>query len=63
MTKSYTAIVFFPENLKIRPRKYRNITRLENFLKFAQNSGGLYVNLYSTKDKKFEARKWLRNDF
>lgn len=63
MTKSYTAIVFYPENAKIRPRKYRNISRLDNFLEFARKSGAIYVNLYSTKDRKFEARKWLTSDF
>lgn len=62
MTKSYTAIVFFQDQ-ETKPRKYRNITRLENFLNFARKSGATYVNLYSTKDRKFEARKWLKNDF
>lgn len=63
MIKTFNAIIFFDQNAKIQPRKYRNITKIDNFLKFALKSGGLYVNLYNAKDRKFEARKWLRNDF
>ena len=63
MNKLYTAIVFFPENLGIAPRKYRNISNLENFAKFAQKSGGWYMNLYDKRSAKFEARRYLKNDF
>jgi hypothetical protein len=60
MTKLiYSATIFFPINDGRRPRKYRNISNLSNFLKFAANSGGWYVNLYSQFEGKFEARKYL----
>jgi len=63
MTKKYNAIIFFDPITGINPRKYRNITKLQNFLNFALKSGGQYVNLYSALDRKFEARKYLKNDF
>jgi hypothetical protein len=59
---SYNAIIFFPVGDDRRPRKYRNITRLDNFLKFARSSGGWYVNLYFAKDRKFDRREWLTRD-
>jgi hypothetical protein len=57
--KTYNAILFFPPERGIRPRKYRNISKLDNFLKFARNSGGWYVNLYNAIDRKFEAREYV----
>ena len=63
MNKLYTAIIFYDNEKGYRPRKYRNISNLENFLKFAKNSGGWYVNLYCKRTAKFEARKYLKNDF
>ena len=55
----FNAIVFFKPETGKKPRKYRNITKLPNFLKFALISGGWYVNLYNGKDKKFERREYL----
>jgi len=63
MPLKYNAIIFFIPGTTIMPRKYRNISQLENFLKYAAKSGGWYVNLYNAKDRKFEQRKYLRNDF
>ena len=63
MSKLYTAIVFFYPNSNIKPRKYRNINNIENFLKFAKNEGGWYVNLYCKLSAKFEARKYLTIDY
>ena len=60
--QTFNAIIFFPAADAIYPRKYRNITKLQNFLKFALNSGGWYVNLYDAKTRKFERREWLRRD-
>lgn len=60
--QSFNAIIFFPPGDAVYPRKYRNITKLQNFLKFALNSGGWYVNLYDAKTRKFERREWLRRD-
>lgn len=63
MGKLFTAIIFFKPERELKPRKYRNINNLENFLKFAEKSGGWYVNLYCKRSAKFEARKYLKNDF
>ena len=57
--KLYNAIIFFDPVTGIKPRKYRNISNMSNFLKFAQKSGGLYVNTYLAINKKFDGRKSL----
>lgn len=44
--KKFSATLFFPAEKQIRPRKYRNITLLANFSRFAANSGAAYINLY-----------------
>lgn len=59
MNSLKTAIIFFKPEKNMRPRKYRNISNLSNFLKFALNSGGWYVNLYDKESKKFEGRKYV----
>lgn len=59
MTKYYTAIVFFKPETGISPRKYRNISNVENFLKFALKSDGWYVNLYFKENRKFAYRKFV----
>ena len=63
MKQIFTGIIFYDPQTNKRPRKYRNISHLENFLKFAQKEGGWYVNLYFKKDAKFSPRRYLRNDF
>lgn len=55
----YTAIIFFSEEKNIQPRKYRNINNLDNFMRFADKQGGLYVNFYFKKNKAFYCRLWL----
>jgi hypothetical protein len=57
--KLFTAIIFFKPETGIAPRKYRNINNVQNMLKFALKSGGLYVNLYCTRTKEFEGREYL----
>lgn len=59
MKKIFTGIIFFDPTTGINPRKYRNISNLSNFLKFAQKSGGVYVNLYFKDNKKFSHRESL----
>lgn len=58
----YTAIIFFPELEKKDPYKYRNITQVDNFMKFAKKIGGHYVNLYEKKTRKFYCRVWLNKE-
>lgn len=63
MKQIYNAIVFFQPDQQKKPRKYRNISHLENFAKFAQKEGAWYMNLYFAKSAKFSHRTYLRNDF
>jgi hypothetical protein len=55
----YTAIIFFPIEKEIEPRKYRNINDVPNFMRFAQREGATYINLYFKKTKAFYCRIWL----
>jgi hypothetical protein len=55
--KLYTGIIFF-QNAQT-PRKYRNISNLENFAKFGTKLGGWYVNLYCKTSGKFDRRLYL----
>ena len=57
--KLYTAIIFFKPDTGIKPRKYRNVSNINNLLKFALKSGAWYVNLYNKKTKEFEVREYL----
>jgi hypothetical protein len=55
----YTAIIFFPDEKQIQPRKYRNINNMDNFMRFAQGQGAMYINLYFKKTKAFYCRIWI----
>jgi hypothetical protein len=55
--KLYTGIIFFQDAQT--PRKYRNISNLENFAKFGTKLGGWYVNLYCKSSGKFEHRMYF----
>jgi hypothetical protein len=57
--KIYNAIIFYAPEMGIKPKKYRNISKLDNFLKFALKDGGTYVNLYFAIDAKFSHREYL----
>lgn len=59
MKNLFTGIIFFDPLSQIQPRKYRNISNVPNFLKFAKKSGGVYVNLYFKENKKFSHRESL----
>jgi hypothetical protein len=47
----FTAIVFFPEQKNLKPRKYRNVQEI-SFTMFAKKQGAAYFNLYK-QDKSF----------
>jgi hypothetical protein len=53
----YTGIIFFQDAQT--PRKYRNISNLENLTKFGKKIGAWYVNLYSKTSGKFEQRMYF----
>ena len=55
--KLYTGIIFF-QNAQT-PRKYRNISNLENFAKFGLKLGAWYVNLYCKTSGKFDQRMYF----
>lgn len=58
--KTFSATIFYKPNTK-RPRKYRNISRIENFIKFAtKDPEAYYINWYNQKSGIFVSRDWLR---
>lgn len=55
--KLYTGIIFFQDAQT--PRKYRNISNIENFAKFGLKLGAWYVNLYCKTSGKFDQRMYF----
>lgn len=55
--KLFTGIIFFQDGQT--PRKYRNISNLENLAKFGVKIGAWYVNLYSKTSGKFDRRLYF----
>ena len=53
----YTGIIFFQDAQT--PKKYRNISNVENFAKFGKKIGGWYVNLYLKSSGKFDRRLYF----
>jgi len=49
----YTCIMFFPQSIKPRLSKYRNITDLDKFKRFAANRDAIYMNVYDKLTKQF----------
>lgn len=54
----YSAIVFMLNNTP--PRKYRNISNINNFINFARSIGADYFNLYEKTSKKFTERIYIK---
>lgn len=52
MKQTYSATIFFQPGT-LRPRKYRNIHNKLSFIRFAKNSGGVYINFYDKETKNF----------
>ena len=57
--KNFSATIFFPDDRKLRPRKYRNINNKQRFIQFAEKSGGKYVNFYCMESKEYQFRVYL----
>jgi hypothetical protein len=55
----FTVIVFFRPETGIKPRKYRNVSNVENMAKFALKSGAWYMNLYDKIEGKFSTRVYV----
>jgi hypothetical protein len=55
--KIFSGIIFFKDAQT--PRKYRNISNLENLAKFGKKIGGWYVNLYCKSSGKFARRMYF----
>lgn len=53
-----SATIFFSPG-SLRPRKYRNISKQNNFLLFAKKINGIYVNFYDQKTKVYKYRVYL----
>jgi hypothetical protein len=56
--KLLSATIFYAPGT-LRPRKYRNITRQDNFVMFAKKSNGIYINFYDQKTKVYLYRIYL----
>ena len=54
-----SATIFFTSGT-LRPRKYRNISKQNNFLIFAKKTNGIYVNFYDQKTKEYKHRVYLK---
>lgn len=57
--KLLSATIFFTPGT-LRPRKYRNISRKNNFVMFAKKSTGIYINFYDQKTKQYLYRVYLK---
>ena len=55
--KLFTAIIFFPANSGKKPAKYRNISNVASFAKFAQRSKAEYANWYDKDTREFVGRQ------
>ena len=55
----YTAIVFM-KDINEQPRKYRNISNLNNFRLFVDKINGSYYNLYDKTTKLFVERIYIK---
>lgn len=54
-----SATIFFTPGT-LRPRKYRNISKQNNFFIFAKKTNGIYVNFYDQKTKEYLYRVYLK---
>lgn len=60
MEKKLLSATIFYKPGTIRPRKYRNISRKENFVMFAKKTNGIYINFYDQKTKVYLYRIYLK---
>jgi hypothetical protein len=60
MEKKLLSATIFYQPGTLRPRKYRNISRQDNFVMFAKKSNGIYINFYDQKTKVYLYRIYLR---
>ena len=57
--KLLSATIFYAPGT-LRPRKYRNISKQDNFVMFAKKSNGIYINFYDQKSKVYLYRIYLK---
>ena len=60
MKKKLLSATIFYTTGTLRPRKYRNISRQDNFIMFAKKSNGIYVNFYDQDTKVYLYRVYLK---
>jgi hypothetical protein len=59
--KTYSAILFFKPGT-LRPRKYKNISSVERFIKnVCIKDDCYYINLYDQNTGNFEKRIWIKD--
>jgi hypothetical protein len=56
---NYNAIVFFKPEKLMKPRKYHNISKVDNFSIFCLTAGAWYINFYNSKTKEFIKRIYI----
>lgn len=54
----YTAIVFFDNGTNVR--KYRNISNLGSFMRFLEQIGAHYTNLYYKENNAYYKRLYVK---
>jgi hypothetical protein len=57
----YSATIFFSNDTKMRPRKYRNISNKISFIKFAEKINGGHINFYCQNSKDFIYRHYIKD--
>jgi hypothetical protein len=60
MTKQILSATIFYTPGSLRPRKYRNISKQENFIMFAKKSNAVYINFYDQKTGVYLHRVYLK---
>jgi hypothetical protein len=56
--KLFTIISFFPPGDARQPCKYRNISNIDHYSKFALKAGFAYSNIYEKETRQYWGRKY-----
>ena len=56
-----SATIFFDDDTKCRPRKYRKISNKMSFIKYAEKLNAGYINFYCQKSKEFLYRYYIKD--
>jgi hypothetical protein len=56
-----SATIFFGMNSTLKPRKYRNISNKNSFIRFAESINVWHINFYCQKTNVFIERYYIRH--